>query len=193
MKTLFIWCAVLTLGTACSKKDKPEPVVYGEEDPLPGFLARSFYSQETYAWINELGGMGQFGMSFIPLVNGKINSLVIKMPAANEAIKVIIWDKATRSKIRVETVKVPAANTLVTKAITPLALVKDKEYVITMFTDDYYARNKTGNGVGSFPVVSGNIKVTGSVSGTVTNELFPLGGSGNQYFGDCSFLFQQTN
>lgn len=192
MKTFIGLALTLVLLAGCSKKDKPEPVVYGEEDPLPGFLARSFYSQETYTWINELGGVAQYGMSFVPLVNGKINSLVIKIPAANDALKVIIWDKATKSKVRVETVKIAAANTLVTKAITPLVLVKDKEYVITMFTDDFYARNKTGNGVGSFPVISGNIKVTASVSGSATNELFPLGGSGNQYFGDCSFLFQQT-
>lgn len=192
MKTFIGLALTLVLLAGCSKKDKPEPVVYGEEDPLPGFLARSFYSQETFVWINELGGMAQYGMSFVPLVNGKINSLVIKMPAANDAVKVIFWDKTTRTKVRVETVKVTAANTVITQAITPLPLVKDKEYVITMITDDFYARNKTGNGVGSFPVISGNIKVTGSVSGSATNELFPLGGSSNQYFGDCSFLFQRT-
>ncbi len=193
MKMLLAFCMLLTLFTACSKKDKSEPVVYGEEDPLPGFLARAFYTQETYVWINELSGVAQYGMSFIPTENGKINSLVVKIPSPNNALKVIIWDKATKAKVRVETVKVPTANTVTTIGITPLALVKDKEYVITMFTDDFYARNKTGNGVGSFPIVSGNIKVTGSVTGRAENELFPLSGSGNQYFGDCSFLFQRTN
>lgn len=183
----------MLLLTGCSKKDKPEPVIYGEEDPLPGFLARVFYTQATYVWINELSGVAQYGMSFIPTVNGKINSLIVKLPVANDALKVIVWDKSTKAKIRVETVKVPTANTSTTIAIPSLKLIKDKEYVITMFTDDFYARNKADNSVGAFPIESGNIKITKVVTGRAENELFPLSGSGNQYFGDCSFLFQRTD
>ncbi len=192
MKKL-IHILLLTIAiTACSKKETKTPIVYGEENPLNGFLSQLFYFQETYTWINELGGIAQVGMSFTPLVKGKINAIVVKIPAVNNNLKVAIWDKETRAKLRVEYINVTAANSFITKEIAPLELTKDKEYVITMFSDDYYARNRTDNAVGEFPVTSGNIKMTKSVSGEGETELFPLGGSGNQYFGDCSFNFQRT-
>ena len=155
-------------------------------------MSQLFYYEETYTYINELGGIAQVGMSFTPLVKGKINAIVVKIPSVNNNLKVAIWDKQTRAKLRVEYLNVTSANSFITKEITPLELTKDKEYVITMFSDDYYARNRTDNAVGEFPVISGNIKMTKSVSGEGETELFPLGGSSNQYFGDCSFNFQRT-
>jgi len=185
---------LLTIAiTACSKKETKTPIIYGEENPLHGFLSQLFYYQETYTWINEPGGgIAQVGMGFIPLVKGKINAIVVKIPETNNNLKVIFWDKETHAKLRVEYINVTTANTFITKEIAPLELTKDKEYVITMFSDDYYARNRTDNAVGEFPVTSGNIKMTESITGEGDTELFPLGGSGNQYFGDCSFNFQRT-
>lgn len=177
--------------TSCKKETK-EPTIYGEENPLNGFLATIGYYEETYNWINEPSGVAQVGMSFIPKVKGKINAITVKIPATNNALKVIFWDKATHAKLRVETVNVTTANTIITKEITPFELTKDKEYVITMFSDDYYARNKTNNSVGVFPVTSGNIQITKSINGDGETELYPLSGSGNQYFGDCGFNFQRT-
>lgn len=192
MKKIIFILSLTILTISCSKKETKEPLIYGEEDPLNGFLSQLGYYQETYDWINELGGIAQVGMGFTPLVKGKVNAIVVKIPATNNNLKVIFWDKETHAKLRVEYINVTTANTFITKEITPLELAKDKEYVITMFSDDYYARNRTDNAVGSFPKTSGNIKMTGTVTGNGQTELFPLGGSGNQYFGDCSFNFQRT-
>ena len=190
-KTIIILLFTIVI-ISCSKEENKTPIIYGEENPLNGFLSQLFYYEETYTYINELGGIAQVGMSFTPLVKGKINAIVVKIPSVNNNLKVAIWDKQTRAKLRVEYLNVTSANSFITKEITPLELTKDKEYVITMFSDDYYARNRTDNAVGEFPVISGNIKMTKSVSGEGETELFPLGGSGNQYFGDCSFNFQRT-
>ena len=43
-------------------------------------------------------------------------------------MRVTIWDYDTKTVLRTEIVNVSAANTLVTKAITELALVKNKKY-----------------------------------------------------------------
>lgn len=190
-KTIIILLFTIVI-ISCSKEENKTPIIYGEENPLNGFLSQLFYYEETYTYINELGGIAQVGMSFTPLVKGKINAIVVKIPSVNNNLKVAIWDKQTRAKLRVEYLNVTSANSFITKEITPLELTKDKEYVITMFSDDYYARNRTDNAVGEFPVISGNIKMTKSVSGEGETELFPLGGSSNQYFGDCSFNFQRT-
>ncbi len=188
----FIMLIAIAITSVSCKKDKAEPIIYGEENPLNGCLAQLGYFQESYTWINEIGGIAQVGMTFTPLVKGKINALVVKIPAVNNALKVIIWDKTTKAKLRVETVNITTANTTITKEITPLELSKDKEYVITMFSDDYYARNRTDNAVGTFPVTDGNVKMIQSITGAGDTELYPLSGSGNQYFGDCSFNFQRT-
>jgi hypothetical protein len=190
-KTIIILLFTIVI-ISCSKEENKTPIIYGEENPLNGFLSQLFYYEETYTYINELGGIAQVGMSFTPLVKGKINAIVVKIPTINNNLKVAIWDKQTRAKLRVEYLNVTSANSFITKEITPLELSKDKEYVITMFSDDYYARNRTDNAVGEFPVISGNIKMTKSVTGEGETELYPLSGSGNQYFGDCSFNFQQT-
>lgn len=189
--SIMLFFAVAMATTSCKKEDKT-PIIYGEENPLNGFLSQLFYLQETYNWVNEPSGIAQLGMSFKPLVNGKINALVVKIPSTNNNLKIIIWDKATKAKLRVETMNITTSNTTTTKEITPLVLTKNKEYVITMFSDDYYARNKTDNTVGEFPITSGNFQMTGSITGNGDTELYPLGGSGNQYFGDCSFNFQRT-
>jgi hypothetical protein len=71
MKKLIHILLLTIVIIACSKKETKAPIVYGEENPLNGFLSQLFYFQETYTWINELGGIAQVGMSFTPLVKGK--------------------------------------------------------------------------------------------------------------------------
>ncbi|MBP7257479.1 MAG: DUF4082 domain-containing protein, partial [Chitinophagales bacterium] len=128
-KTIIILLFTIVI-ISCSKEENKTPIIYGEENPLNGFLSQLFYYEETYTYINELGGIAQVGMSFTPLVKGKINAIVVKIPSVNNNLKVAIWDKQTRAKLRVEYLNVTSANSFITKEITPLELTKDKEYVI---------------------------------------------------------------
>lgn len=65
---------------------------------------------------------------FPPNVNGKIKAITAKIPDISNTLRVTIWDYDTKTVLRTEIVNVSVANTLVTKAITELALVKDKKY-----------------------------------------------------------------
>lgn len=174
-------------ASSCSKDESETPIVYGEENPLFGFISRV---PNIQPYVDAVEGIAQTGYIFKPTVKGKINTLTVKIPAANSALKVFIWDKGTIALVRSEVVNVTTANTEITKIISPLTLEKDKEYLITIYTDDYYY-HQTNSGAVSYPVIVGNIQILGTRSGF--GELFPqAGGSSNGYSGDIGFNFQRT-
>jgi hypothetical protein len=193
MKTLKTTIVILLfiLSASCSKDEAPTPVtpiIYGEENPLFTFLSRM---PNIHPYVNAAGGIAQTGYIFKPTVKGKINTLTVKLPATNSALKVFIWDKATIALVRSEVINVATANTEITKIIPPLALEKDKEYLITIYTDDYYDHSTNNSSAISYPIIAGNIQILGTRSGS--GELFPqAGGSSNGYSGDIGFNFQRT-
>lgn len=201
MKTLKTILAITVLSLfsiSCSKDDdskpvKPEPVVYAEEDPLIAYLAGSGFDQKMDEFKNA--NSSEYGFSFKPTVNGRINSLVVKMPDVNTALKVTIWDAAAKTVIRTETISVPAANVSVEKQITPITLTKDKEYYITRNSNDYYRRYRANGSAAVYPIIAGNITITGyayisTAEGVVT---FPTNLLNTDYAGDTSFRFQRID
>jgi hypothetical protein len=88
---------------------------------LPTFLTATGFDQTT----NAITGIPpiEMGSSFKPVVKGKINSLVVKTPTAQTAIRITLWDKATQAKLFTETIDA-TANVEVMKNITAFELVK---------------------------------------------------------------------
>ena len=118
----------LTLAVSNFRKDDEEPtapIIYPEESPLSAYITNTGFS-ETSNFINS--GDYEFGLVFSPNVNGKIKAITTKISDISNALRVTIWDYDTKTVLRTEIVNVSAANTLVTKAITELALVKNKKY-----------------------------------------------------------------
>jgi hypothetical protein len=196
MKTVKALAAVLFLGTisiSCSKSDPdptPQPTVYAEQNPLTGYLAATGFDQKTTNRVNN--GDYEFGYSFIPLVKGKINAIVAKIPDAHAAMRVTIWDKSAGTILRTETIDITTADIEVTKAITALELIKDKEYFITFNSNDWYDHRKTdGSGV-TYPFTVGDIKVTSYSFASGTAQALPNSPQTVYYAGDCSFKFQRT-
>lgn len=190
LKTLVLLGLVLTLVN-CSNDDETTPVasiVYGEENPLFAFLSRM---PNTDTFVNDIGGIAQTGYIFKPTVKGKINSLIVKIPSTNSALKVFLWDKVTLALVRSEIINVTTANTNTTKNITPIELEKNKEYIITIYTDDYYFHSTNNFSALPYPIIAANIQILQTRS--VNGELCPqAGGSSNGYSGDVSFNFQRT-
>jgi len=126
-------------------------------------------------------------------VKGKINAVVVKLPAVNSNLRVTVWDYATKTVIRSETVNVGSANTEIVKSIPELVLEKDKMYFISMNSNDWYKKNKPDNSNTVYPVTAGNIVFSEYrwVSGTAQN--WPTNVSSNYNAGDLSFKFQQIN
>ena len=160
---------------------------------LSSYLSTTGYNQANTAYVNS--GNYEFGLVFTPQVNGAIKSLKVNIPDANSALRITIWDVATTTVLRTETVNVTAANIDVTKAITPLNLEKSKKYAITMNSGDWNNRKKTNNTAATYPVTVGNIVVNEYrwTSSTTAQQIFPTTIGTDYYAGDVDFVFQQTN
>jgi hypothetical protein len=195
MKKIILVAVLFTAIFASCKKDSAPavipPIVYVEENPLSGFLATTGY--------NQLSTVGNYptkfeeGFSFKANVKGKINALVMKLPVANSSLRITIWDKATAAVLRTENVNVPTANTEATISISAFDIVKDREYLISMWTNDDYARSRTDNSAAAYPITVGNISILDCAYKLVaTGQVFPNLSSAKFYYGDISFKFQQT-
>jgi Domain of unknown function (DUF4082) len=187
----FAFLASTLLLVSCSKKDEPivATPLATEQDPLTGYLAASGFNQNTEEILNNIDR--ELGYSFIPLVNGKITAIVVKIPDTRTALKVTIWDKANSSVIRTETIDITSSGVETIKTISPVNLIKDKEYVISMNSNDYYVHTKTNGSSATYPFVIGDIKVTSFLERGGVNQIIPILTSSPAYAGDCSFKFQK--
>jgi Domain of unknown function (DUF4082) len=202
MKTLNTKLALLaitffTIATniSCSKNDDPIvtplPVVLAPlQDPLQGYLVASGFNEETITILNNLDR--ELGYSFIPLVNGKITAVVVKIPDTRSALKVTIWDKTTATVLRTETIDITSSGVETIKIISPLDLIKDKEYFVSMNSNDYYYHKKANGSDVTYPFIVGDIKVTSYAERPgVVQQLIPNFPGLSGYIGDCSFKFQK--
>jgi hypothetical protein len=195
MKKLFLLAVLFTaIFTSCKKDSTPDPVpapiVYPEENFMDGYLSATGFSEKTTSQVNLSDY--EFGNEFIPTVKGKITSLKIKLPDVNSSVRVTLWDKATTTIIKTEIINVAAANILYTVDIVDINLVKDKEYAISMNSNDWYDRRKTSSANATYPVTVGNIKITSYTFRSGTAQSYPNSPQLSYYAGDVSFNFQRT-
>jgi hypothetical protein len=189
LKTILAMAFIAVLGS-CSKDDKtPEVALAPIQDPLQGYLQASGFNQKTTEFKN--GNRVETGFSFMPLVKGKITAIVVKIPDVQSGIRVTIWDKATTAIIRTESIDITSSGIEVIKPISAIDLVQDKEYFITMNSDDVYSRKKTDGSAVTYPFVIGDIKITsyGFVLGAT--QKMPDNPFFLEYSGDISFKFQK--
>lgn len=202
MKNLICTLAftVMALNGCSSDDSTPAPIVtpiphdasYPEENPLPGYLLTTGYTNNIN-YIDD-NNYYEMGFSFKPQVTGKINAVLVKLPQPNANIRVTIWDAQTAQPIRTILVDVPTAHVNSRLAIDPLPVEKDKEYVISMNANDYYFANRGDFGTNTYPIASGHLLITGtycdlSNSAQVMPEMATIV---NATFGFCSIVFQQT-
>lgn len=195
MKTIKIVSgAILCLSIfaiSCSKDDEatPETPLAPEQNPLAGYLTASGFDQRTTNQVNLSNY--EFGYSFIPLVNGKMTAIVVKIPDARTGMRVTVWDKVAGSVLRTETIDIATAGVEVTKAITALDLVKDKEYFLTFNSNDWYDHRRTDNANVTYPFTVGDIRITSYAYRTGTDQGIPNVPTLSYYAGDCTFKFQK--
>ena len=194
MKTIQKTILALTLISlsfiSCNKDEDETPVVFPEQNPLAGYLSATGFDQVKTNRIN--GGDYEFGFSFIPLVNGKMTALIVKIPDVQAGLRITIWDKATAAILRTESIDVTTADVEVTKAITALELVKDKEYFFTFNSNDWYNYKRTDNAAITYPFTVGDLKITSYSYSSGATQAIPTAPQFTYYAGDCSFKFQRT-
>ncbi len=192
MKKLILKSALIIFVSAtllsCSKDD--DGPNYQEENFLEGYLSSTDFNQKVTDYINS--GSYEFGLEFTPLVNGVITSIRVELPDTNPSLKVTIWDKETGTVLKTEIVNVASANTVYNFDIVDLALTKDKEYTITMNSNDWYKREKTDGINATYPITVGNIQINNYKWGSGNLQVYPGNTSSNYFAGDISFNFKQT-
>jgi hypothetical protein len=189
---ILAFAAVFSIASCSKDDDDPivPPVTYTVENPLDKYHETAGFTTTTN-FINS--GNYEFGLAFSPNVKGKISAITIKLPDANPNVRVTFWDYTTKTVLRTETVNVTASNTLITKEIPELALEKDKKYMITMNSNDWYKRSKPDNSNAVYPITAGNIKFLEYKWGSGTAQTFPVNTSLDYNGGDLSFNFQQVD
>lgn len=187
-KTIFAILVTAILAISCSS-DKEDKKSYATENPLAAYYTATGFSTVTN-FINA--GDYEFGLVFTPTVKGSIKAITLKLPATNPTVRVTIWDYTAKSVLRSESINIATADVEVKKEISELALDKDKKYMITMNSNDWYKKNKADLSNVTYPIIAGNITFNEYrwVSGTA--QIFPTNVSANYNAGDLSFDFQQT-
>ena len=181
---------IITLSAACSSDDdKDNTPKFETENPL-----EAYYTATGFTTVSNFVNSGdyEFGLAFTPTVKGKIKAITLKLPSTNPSVRVTIWDFASKAVLRSETLNVATADVQVIKEISELALEKDKKYMITMNSNDWYKKNKADNSNVTYPILAGNITINEYRWLSGTAQTFPTTVSSSYNAGDLSFDFQQT-
>jgi hypothetical protein len=183
-KLIVLLCASIVTTFCGNNTDFPEV------NPLAGYLAASGFDEDFDAIVDGL--TFEMGISFIPKVDGQIKAVVVKVPDDKVDLRITIWDKNTATVLRTINVDV-AANTELTESITPLSLEKDKEYFITMNTNDYFYRTRDDLAAVTYPFVVGDISITSYSFESGLGQIMPTDDFYfENYSGDLSFVFQEV-
>ncbi|KOP40089.1 DUF4082 domain-containing protein [Flavobacterium sp. WLB] len=190
-KILFAILSASILSVSCSSNDddKDNTPTFETENPLAVYYTQTGFNTVTN-FVNA--GDYEFGLVFTPTVKGNIKAITLKLPAANSAVRVTIWDYAGKVVLRSETVNVATADVQVTKEISVFALEKDKKYMITMNSNDWYKKAKADLTNTVYPITAGHIIFNEYRWISGTSQTFPTNVSANYNAGDLSFDFQQT-
>lgn len=184
LKTAVIVIAVIS-AFGCSNNDSSKI-----ENPLKNYLTNAGFNEQDPPHINS--NYFEFGLKFIPNVNGVIKKITVKLPDSQTNLRVTIWDVTTQGVYRTEIIPNVLANQEISKNISSLPLVKDKEYMISCYANDWYYHKRSDNSSVSYPVIVGNILITGSnfLNTYPETQLYPWDTTVEGYAGDISFGFQ---
>lgn len=198
MKNLKIIISVLVIAfiavlTSCSKDDASKPVVEPtpvatEQDPLSGYFSNSGL---VLAGLLSTNLVTESGFSFKPLVNGKITAVNVKCTGSVPNVRVTIWDKTTGQQLRSFFISDVQDNVETTKTITPLEVLANIEYYITLRNNGWFIYKKADNSNINYPIISQDISITGAGNRLDQDDAMPNNALLNEYRGNVSFKFQK--
>lgn len=192
MKTLkpVLVLLIFFLSISCNKDEEPKKNEYVEENYFTEYLRQSGFDTHISPRIN-FGQNHEDGIEFSPLVKGVITGLQVRLPDANPALRVTIWEKTSKAIVKTEFVNVEFANTSYIFDIEDIPLTKNKEYAITFNANDYYSRTGANDAEANYPITAGNIQINAYIFGEGTSQTYPKYSVTRSYAGDLSFNFLQ--
>ncbi len=197
MKLLKNLLTIMTLSVvllSCSKDDETPPAqtIYEEENFLNEFL---FLSKLNHTVVASGYGEGEKGLKFKSKVKGIIKAATLNLPPTQTNIIIRIWDMETEKVIGAVTTNygsVGANNTLL-KFSKPIEITPNKEYMLTFDGRLGFFHAKLNDAAVEYPKECGNITILGYYNSPAYLTVPPFSREDNEYFGDCSFIFQQVN
>lgn len=180
----------LTIMSACKKDNDPAPV-FETEYPLDTYLTKAGFTEIT---VNNGGEtFYEFGYSFIPQVNGKIDSIKLAIPANMENVRVTLWEKENKEVVATWIVGNVWIDAPVSHSVASTPLTKGVEYMITVNSTAWFMHKRKDETDAKYPIFAGSVNITGYASGLGTEQKMPENEGFNRYSGDVGFYFIQTN
>jgi WD40 repeat protein len=189
MKNLLFFAAIITMLSACSK-DEDEPVYY-PENPQTSFLAATGFNEDVQERLDTQ--FTEHGLKFKPTVSGVMTSITARIPKANTNLRVTIWDVQNVKPIRIIRLNAASDGVAVTQKIAALSLTMGKEYMISMNSRDTYKYQRFDTAPANYPVLTGNILITGYGYSYSQEQTMPSRFPTDYYCGDLTFAFQRTS
>lgn len=193
VKTILAILVPTFLFISCNNDDAtpltpvaPAPVA---QNPFPGYLAATGFNQNQNV-VSNAATYYEYGFSFKPKVTGKITAIVAKLPD-DVNVRVTIWDKQAGIPYKTGILNVTQTAIEFTQVV-DIDLVKGKEYMITVNSNDWYTHAKSDASETTYPLTVGNIEVTGYGYKEGSAQEMPNTFVTNYCLGDLSFKFLQT-
>ena len=190
-KTILLFAIIFSLFS-CSKDDEATPVTYQEENFLSSFLTQSKYNENTTEFT---GADRESGIEFTPLVNGNMKALKIRMPQviSNVPTRLTLWDAITQVPLKTFYIQAQTAGVETVLDVNPVVkLEKNKKYCFSIQHRSLYSRNANNNVQAVFPFSCNNIKIDRLTYKLTADQAYPNSAMLDRYWGDFSFVFQQT-
>lgn len=191
MKKSIIIFVISLLLINCSKNDTSPPKVYEEEKPFEGFKTATGVNKEiAFSLTNSY----EYGFQFSSKVNGKIKAIKVNLPnVSNVSIRFSIWDYQTKE--RLYNLAFSQLVAVRGEKIIEFKIEKDRRYLISMNSKNWYQRKKMDDSNLNYPIQIGNITYYSyqEIQCTDTQVLFPSVVKTFFYNGDLDFTFQQTD
>lgn len=119
-----------------------------------------------------------------------MTGITVRLPDSHPNLRVTLWNFDSEEVIYTNTLNVTQSNTITEHLVNEIVLEKNKKYIISMNTDDYYYREREYGMNVSYPIIAGNIKIFEARERHTYEQLFPNYFSRFYNVGDVSFNFK---
>lgn len=157
--------ALILMGGITACKDDDDVPTFSTERPITAFFDDNSISDPTEYDDFTNAGYWEFGFEFSVIKKGEITELGVKIPD-DDVARVTIWEMEDTTIIAQKNISAAEGVATYEELASSVPLVTGKKYAVTVLSDDYYLRTRSGGVSYTYPVVKGNVTITRFVFGS---------------------------